>query len=289
MNQRISVRAIIKDGDKTLLLRRAEGRQSILGKYELPGSRITYGEQPEDALRRSLYEGAGIHIQTVQLFDAITYIDHDDRDIQYLVVTYMVGLADTGKPIRLGSHYDKYAWKKLSEVQHEEVTDLTQLLLGIIHQEQILEVADTIVVQKDVKETTERCIIYSDGGSRGNPGPSAAGYVILSPKDETIASGGQYLGITSNNQAEYNGVYLALKKAHELGLHTIDFRSDSMMVVNQLNGVYKIKNRDLWPIYEEIIALVAQFKKVSFMHVRREFNQVADGIVNEILDKEISA
>ena len=77
MKQRLSVRAIIRNDEKTLLLRRANGRRTILGQYELPGGRLAYGEQPEDALRRYLHDDAGLHIQTAQLFDAVTYTDHD--------------------------------------------------------------------------------------------------------------------------------------------------------------------------------------------------------------------
>ena len=93
-----------------------------------------------------------------------------------------------------------------------------------------------------------------------------------------------YLGITTNNQAEYHGVRLGLEKALEMGAATIDFRIDSMLVVNQLNGTYKIKNRELWPINERIIELASKFEKVTFMHVKREFNQLADGMVNKILN-----
>ncbi|MBI3889759.1 reverse transcriptase-like protein [Candidatus Saccharibacteria bacterium] len=285
MKQRISVRAIIRQDDKILLLRRATGRQTILGLYEVPGGKIAYKEQPEDALRRYLHDDGGIHIQTSQLFDAVTYIDHDDRDIQYAVIVYLVGLAEGHHGVELSQNYDKYEWTKSSNIQHEHVTDLTQLILGIIEQEKITDETIQTISHNDVSEATyERVIIYSDGGSRGNPGPSAAGYVILSGRDEVVDKGGEYLGITTNNQAEYHGVRLGLEKAHELGYRQIDFRIDSMLVVNQMNGIYKIKNRELWPIHERIRALMLQFDKVTFSHVKREFNQLADGMVNRTLD-----
>lgn len=285
MKQRISVRAIIRQDGKTLLLRRATGRQTILGFYELPGGKIAYGEQPEDALRRYLHDDAGLHIQTAQLFDAVTYIDGDDRDIQYAVVVYTVGLADGHHAINLSSNYDKYVWKKQSEVQQNSLTDLTQLLLGIIQQEQKTEEIVESVINSDVDNSSEKRItIYTDGGSRGNPGPSAAGYVIINNNQEVIDQGGEYLGITTNNQAEYHGVRLGLEKARELGYTQVDFRLDSMLVVNQMNGIYKIKNRELWPIHERIRNVMTHFEKVTFSHVRREFNQLADGMVNRTLD-----
>lgn len=285
MKQRISVRAIIRQDERTLLLRRSNGRQTILGRYELPGGKIAYGEQPEDALRRYLHDEVGVHIQIAQLFDAVTYIDRDDRDIQYAVIVYTVELADGHHAIKLGQNYDKYEWKKQSEIQQENVTDLTQLLLGIVEQEKITDQIVDLIIHNDVPNTSEkRIIVYSDGGSRGNPGPSAAGYVVINNQQQVIDQGGEYLGITTNNQAEYHGVRLGLEKAHELGYTQVDFRVDSMLVVNQMNGVYKIKNRELWPIHERIRALMEKFEKVTFSHVRREFNQLADGMVNRTLD-----
>lgn len=289
MKQRISVRAIIRKDEKTLLLRRANGRQTILGQYELPGGRLAYGEQPEDALRRYLHDDAGLHIQTAQLFDAVTYIDRDERDIQYGVIVYIVSPANGAQGIKLGQGYDKYLWQRISNIQHETITDLSQLLLGIVYQQQITEKANLVQSPEPANNYADTVIIYSDGGSRGNPGPSAAGYVIMNHDEEVIDEGGEYLGVTTNNQAEYQGVRMGLEKAYERGVRRVDFRIDSMLVVNQMNGIYKIKNRELWPINERIRQLVMKFDKVSFTHVRREFNQLADGVVNRTLDAHQSA
>ena len=285
MNQRISVRAIIQQDGKTLLLRRANGRPSILGKYELPGGKLSYGEQPEDSLRRYLHDDAGLHIKTAQLFDAVTYIDRDDRDIQYAVIVYMVSLLPDHRPISLSGNYDKYSWHSMSKMQQSDTTDLTQLLLGIIQQEEITEGTLRLTTAKDDKNATDSTYtIYADGGSRGNPGPSAAGFIILNADQEVVAQGGEYLGITTNNQAEYQGVRLGLEKAKELGAKNIAFRLDSMLVVNQMKGFYRIKNRELWPIHERIRDMMKSFDRVSFNHVQREFNQLADGMVNKTLD-----
>jgi mutator protein MutT len=284
MNQRIAVRAIIRKDEKTLLLRRSTGRPSILGKFELPGGRLDYGEQPEDALARYLQNDAGLVIQTAQLFDVLTYVDHDDRDIQYVFILYLVSTEAPGS-VKLGGDYDHYIWKKVSHIQQEELTESAKLLLGISQQE-ITSVKKDEPIGNDVLETTgiAHAIIYADGGSRGNPGPSASGFVIMNDQEHVIHEGGMYLGITTNNQAEYHGVRLALEKALEMGVKTVDFRLDSLLVVNQMNGIYKIKNRDLWPIHERIHELIRDFDKVTFTHVRREFNQLADGMVNKILD-----
>lgn len=285
MKQRLSVRAIINDGGKALLLKRANGRTTILNKYELPGGKLAYGEQPEDALRRYLHDDAGIHIKSAQLFDAVTYIDHDDRGIQYAVVVYLVTPTESGHSIRLSGNYSKYKWHAMINVQQEELTDLTQLILGIIQQEEITDDALKTISKSDAKKATNNGItIYSDGGSRGNPGPSAAGFVILGENRQVVAEGGEYLGITTNNQAEYHGVRIGLERAIEMGYKSVDFKVDSMLVVNQMKGFYKIKNRELWPIHERIRELMKKFDKVTFAHVPREFNQLADGMVNKTLD-----
>jgi len=290
MNQRLSVRAIIQQDGKTLLLRRANGRPSILGQYELPGGKLAYGEQPEDALRRYLHDDAHLQIRSAQLYDAVTYIDHDDRDIQYAVVTYMVSLIPDHRPIKLSGNYDKYKWQPMSKIHHTDLTDLTELLLGIIQQQTITEGSLRQSSNNDTKNTTDEGVtIYTDGGSRGNPGPSACGYIIINNEQEVVAQGGEYLGITTNNQAEYQGVRYGLEKAKELNLRKVVFRIDSMLVVNQMKGLYKIKNRELWPIHERIRSLMKYFDSVSFVHVQREFNQLADGLVNKTLDEHENA
>lgn len=288
MKQLIAVRAIIRDNQKTLLLKRANGRQSILGKYELPGGKLGYGEQPEDAMARYLRDDAGLTVQSAQLYDVLTYVDHDDRDIQYTFILYLVGLGQNGNKIKLSNNYNHYTWQKLGDMQQTQLTESAKLLLGISQQ-------DVTTTEKNVPidnptgseisiNNNDHVVLYSDGGSRGNPGPSASGYVMLDAAENVIHQGGMYLGITTNNQAEYHGVRLGLEKAIELGVKTVDFRIDSMLVVNQLNGIYQIKNRELWPINERVKELVTHFDKVSFTHVRREFNQLADGMVNKILN-----
>lgn len=288
MKQRLSVRAIINEDGKALLLKRSSGRPTILGKYELPGGKLAYGEQPEDALRRYLHDDSGLHIQSSQLFDAVTYIDYDDRAIQYGVIVYLVTLAPQRHPMKLSGNYSKYKWHSMSNMQQSELTDLTQLLLGIIKQDKVTEEATDVTKLTDVnKSSSDGVVIYTDGGSRGNPGPSAAGYIIINNQQEVVAEGGEYLGITTNNQAEYQGVRLGLEKALELGYKKVDFKIDSMLVVNQMNGIYKIKNRELWPINERIRSLMTKCDRVTFTHVNRQFNQLADGMVNKTLDSVI--
>lgn len=285
MNQRIAVRAIIHKDDKTLLLRRANGRDTILGRYELPGGKLEYGEQPEDALGRYLHDDVGSTIRTAQLFDVLSYIDHDNRDVQYIFILYLVSLEGDDAKITLSQNYDHYLWEKMSNIQQDELTESAKLLLGI-SQQHVETVKQQELVGSDVSSTTDstHVIIYTDGGSRGNPGPSASGFVVMDDHERVLHEGGMYLGITTNNVAEYHGVSLGLDKALSMGARTVDVRMDSLLVVNQMNGIYQIKNRELWPINEHIHEMMKKFDKVTFTHVRREFNQLADGMVNKILN-----
>ena len=289
MHQRLSVRAIVRRDGKTLLLKRANGRPSILGQFELPGGRVAQDEQPDDAIRRYLRDDVGLETKAVQLVDAISYTDHDQRDIQYGVMIYMVGLKAGSQTPQLSSNYNKYLWRKLKNIQHDKLTELSQIILNVFdgyHGNEPEESgATTVNVDDVIKTSSDKITVYSDGGSRGNPGNSAAGYVLIDSRGDVIAQGGEFLGITTNNQAEYHGVRIGLEEALKRGYKQVDFKIDSMLVVNQLNNIYQIKNRELWPINERVQELVSQFDKVSFSHVKREFNKLADGMVNRVLDQ----
>src|ERR1700712_3059516 len=94
--------------------------------------------------------------------------------------------------------------------------------------------------------------IFGDGGSRGNPGPSASGFVVLDMEDNILVDKGVYLGITTNNQAEYTALRLGLEEALKMGAKEVHVYMDSLLVINQMKGIYKIRNRELWPIHDAI-------------------------------------
>ena len=141
--------------------------------------------------------------------------------------------------------------------------------------------------KKSTSMTLPKAIkMFADGGSRGNPGPSASGYVLMTPDDEVLVERGVYLGITTNNQAEYQALRFGLEDALKRGAHEVAVYMDSLLVVNQMKGIFKVKNRDLWPIYAAIVEESKKFKKISFNHVPRELNKLADAEVNKTLDAE---
>jgi ribonuclease HI len=129
--------------------------------------------------------------------------------------------------------------------------------------------------------------VFADGGSRGNPGPSASGFVVLDMEDNVIVDRGVYLGVTTNNQAEYTALKLALEECKKLRSKKIEVYMDSLLVVNQMKGIFKIRNRELWPIHQAIVELVKGFEHVSFSHVPREFNKLADAAVNRAMDDHL--
>ncbi|PLS80622.1 hypothetical protein CYG49_04650 [Candidatus Saccharibacteria bacterium] len=289
MKQKLIARAIIKRDGRVLLVRRATGAEPLLGKFELPGGKVEFGEHPEVAIRRELEEELGVAAETVQLYDIVSHYDNVRSDCHHVVVVFLASIQTNEAAIKLSEAHDKYQWKKLSSIQLSEVTESTELALRLGELGQGTGENDEFIQRDDDSSTTKhKLVVFSDGGSRGNPGPSATGYVVLDANESLIAEGGEFLGVTTNNQAEYQAVAQALEAAHKVGGKIIDFRMDSLLVVNQLNGIYQIKNRDLWPIHNRIKELIKQFDKVSFHHVKREFNTHADALVNKILDEHSS-
>jgi len=142
------------------------------------------------------------------------------------------------------------------------------------------------------KLDTNKIIIYTDGGSRGNPGPSAIGVVIKNTDGNTLKKYGEFLGVKTNNEAEYDAVIFALKKVKALfgkekaKQTEILIKMDSELVKKQLSGEYKIEQETLFPYFIKIWNLKMDFRKVEFHHIPREQNKEADKLVNETLDNQ---
>jgi ribonuclease HI len=173
------------------------------------------------------------------------------------------------------------AGSKITDKDHQLAEAIDGLLKKGIPREQ------WAASEKVPNHVAKKVKLYSDGGSRGNPGPSASGYVLLDMNDKILADEGKYIGVTTNNQAEYIALELGLKAALKLGAREVDAYLDSLLVVNQMRGIFKIKNRDLWPVHDAIKTLVAQFERVHFTHVPREHNKLADKAVNRALDEHL--
>lgn len=145
-----------------------------------------------------------------------------------------------------------------------------------------------MISRTDIK----KIIIYTDGGSRGNPGPAAIGVVIENSKEEIIKKYSEPIGEATNNEAEYQAVIFALKKIKALwgkekakNMET-EIRIDSELVVNHLNHKYKIKEENLQPLFLQVWNLVLDFKKIIFVSISREENTITDKLVNQALDNK---
>ena len=127
--------------------------------------------------------------------------------------------------------------------------------------------------------------LYTDGGSRGNPGPAGAGFVIKQPQGGAILSRGVFLGQTTNNVAEYTAVKEALIAAKDIGVQSVRLFADSQLLVRQLNGQYKVKSDNLKQLYAECMELLAEFGSWQAIHIPREQNTEADAMANKSMDK----
>lgn len=139
-----------------------------------------------------------------------------------------------------------------------------------------------------------KLIIYTDGGARGNPGPAAVGVVIADENIRPIKKYSEYLGEKTNNEAEYQAIILALKKVKALygkdkiKAMQIEVRSDSELIVKQLNHQYKIEEEHLQKLFMKVWNMLIDFSSIKFVHIPREKNKEADRLVNECLDGENS-
>lgn len=137
------------------------------------------------------------------------------------------------------------------------------------------------------QSTHKHIIVYTDGGSRGNPGQAALGVFV-----ETLGKRyAEVIGVATNNIAEYAAIIFALKKCKQLLgsdialKSTVEIRSDSQLVVSQLSGVFKLKEKELFESFIAVWNLKQEFESVSFVHIPREKNTIADGLVNQALDE----
>lgn len=281
MKQRVVVQSVITDKNGgILLLRRSNGMPSLIGSFELPGGLLKEGEQLIDALRRTIKNDTNLQIDNFFLRDALSMKDREDSEIQHIFIVYNATISDDDiSTIRPSGSYDEYSIVNPNDLRNYNLRDSAATILNVLTQNSM----NNVVLTTSPKM---KYILYSDGGSRGNPGPSAAGFVLMdSENGQLIEEGGLYLGITTNNQAEYHALSLGIERALEKGILSLECRLDSQLVVNQINGSYHIKNQELWPIYERVKSYIPQFEHIIFVYIPREYNQRADSVVNRLLDQ----
>lgn len=281
MKQIIAVKVIIKCGDELLFSKSEDNNSEI---YELPGKVVEFGEDPKAVFEQIALDELGLDDAMFKLQGVCSTVKLKELDSQYISILFSGDIEE--KRLVKDSFKKSARWIKILKTQRNMVTEITLNELKcdnkMEHAPELTEIPDGIKNDANNKKV----IINTDGGSRGNPGPSASGFIIKSKSGDVIYRGGEYLGISTNNRAEYFAVELALKKAVELGAKSVELYLDSELVAKQLNGVYKVRDKDLLPIYNRIKGIIALLVEIDIVHVRRKFNEDADSIVNDILDAQ---
>ncbi len=139
----------------------------------------------------------------------------------------------------------------------------------------------------EVPVAIPRLRVYSDGAARGNPGPAGAGAVLVEPSGQVVDRLGKFLGVQTNNFAEYTGLLIGLRRARDLSVREVEVFADSELMIRQLGGRYQVKSASLRPLYEEALELLNGFSRVKLVHVPREMNSAADEMSNRAIDERL--
>lgn len=278
MKQRIRVTGIIRGEQGILILKRNRGRSEAPVFWELPTGKIKFGEQPEETIARAISDYTGLTATSIKLKDVITFLALDGASrLSNLYIIYEIGVKPGVKP----EPRDRYtAYKYIKDFQRASNTHLSEATAST------LEIIEGKLVSSHIspRDTANSVIVHVDGASRGNPGPSGTGYCIYDVTGQIIEKGGEFIGFATSRVAEYYAMKQGIERAKTLGFKTVRFVSDSLMVVNQLNGVFPVKNSDILPIYDSIVKLLDDFDSVSFTHIDRSHNAIADNEANRAID-----
>ena len=283
MKQRIRVVGIVRTNDGVLILKRNRGRSEAPVFWELPTGKIKFGEQPEEAIARALREYGGLIATSIKLKDVITFLALDGASqLNNLYIVYEAGIESGARPMPR-ERYTSYKFVK----------DFASTTANIHLNEasiSVFEIIEGKITSGRIspRSTASSATVYVDGASRGNPGPSGIGYRIVDSDGHVIEQGGEFIGFATSRVAEYFAMKNGIEHAIKLGLKSARFISDSLMVVNQLNGIFSIKNQDIIIIYDAIQKLLENFDSVSFTHVPRSDNAIADHEANLAIDSIIS-
>lgn len=279
MKQRIRVVSIIRDKDGgILLMKKSRGRLEDPVLWELPTGKISFGEQPEEAMTRTLSEYLKVGVSSIRLKDTITFLALvGSSQLSNLYIVYEVEIQNDVK-ITPTDRYTAFKYTKVADTGGLKLDDASLSVLDI-------EEGKGRGEKSLYRGVANGATVYVDGGSRGNPGPSGIGYYIVGEDGRELKRGGEFIGFATSRVAEYYALKEGCEQAIELGLKSVRFVSDNLMMVNQMNGVYKVKNNDLLPMYRDIQKLLENFDACAFVHVNREMNKEADQEVNLAIDR----
>ncbi len=278
MKQRIRVAAIIQDEHEVLIMKKAQGRLDGVPTWELPTGKIKFGEQPEEAVDRMLEEYLGVEVaQQIKLKDVITFLaPQGSSQLSNLYIIYDIKLNKDTK-IDARERYTAYKYINPEDLGKYRLDEASIVALEIEGRE---------AAAANYREVAHGATVYVDGSSRGNPGPAGIGYYIVGENGVVLASEGRFIGFATSRVAEYYALRAGCEKAIELGLKNVRFVGDNLMMINQMNGIYKVKNRDILAIYDDIRELTKNFDACAFIHVGREQNRQADAEANKAIDRQ---
>lgn len=278
MKQRIRVVGIIRNSDGVLVLKRNRGRSETPVFWELPTGKIAFGEQPEEAMVRSLAENVGLSTTSLKLKDVVTFLALEgSSQLSNLYIVYEVQVPDDAKPDPR-DRYTAYKFLRDPVAAGVKLNEATMMVFEI-------ENGHIDINKVSPRSAANSATVYVDGASRGNPGPSGVGYVIVSENGAIVKQGGEFIGFATSRVAEYYALEEGMKQAIELGLKSVRFVTDSLMVANQMNGIFQVKNQDILPIYQDVQRLLNDFEVVAFSHVPRSQNVIADREANAAIDR----
>lgn len=280
MKQRIRTVGIIKKNDDILFLKRNLGRSDGSVVWELPTGKIRFGEQPEEAMSRIVFEDVGLQTSVLKLVDVVTFLSLEgSSQLGNLYIIYELQVSDD--KIKLGDRYTSYKFTHNGEQNGIRINDASLSVLEILYGRKEID-------RGNYRNVANAATVFVDGCSRGNPGPAGIGYHIVSDSGRILKNGGEFVGFATSRVAEYFALKEGCEQAIELGLKSVRFVSDNLMMVNQMNGIYKVKNKDIMPIYDDIQKLLNNFEACAFVHVKREQNRDADSAANEAVDRHFS-
>lgn len=284
MKQRIRVVGLIRSSEGVLLFKCNRGRSEAPALWELPTGKIKFGEQPEEAMARSLTEYTGLTATTLTLKDVVTFLAPEGASqLSNLYIVYELTVDPAAKPVPR-DRYTAYKYARDVASANVHLSETTSMVLDLEHE----KASGTPSSPTLVRDSANGVLINVDGASRGNPGPSGIGYCIHDATGKIVEQTGEFIGFATSRMAEYLAMRRGVERAIELGYKSAHFISDSLMVVNQLNGIFHIKNRDIMPIYADIKSHLGEFEAVSFTHVPRSQNAIADSEANKAIDKVLT-
>ena len=279
MKQRIRVVGLIKTSDGVLILKRNRGRSEAPFFWQLPTGKIKFGEQPEEACVRMLAEYTKLDTKSIKIRDVITFLAPEGASrLSNLYIIYDI-ITDSAKPVPSGK-YTAYKFVKDFAASGVHLDEASTSVLEIVEG----KIAPSRMASRNTASAVE---VYVDGASRGNPGPSGIGHRIVGVDGRILEQGGEFIGFATSRVAEYHAMRAGLERVLSLGITSARFFSDSLMVVNQLNGVFAVKNRDILPTYSQIQELIGRFESISFTYLPRSRNRVADYEANLAIDNAL--